>query len=80
MPAATSAAIRALDEHWDGRGHPDAFAGRCKFPLLARILGLAQTLEVFASNFSVDAAYEMARERSGTWFDPATGRCARRVP
>jgi putative nucleotidyltransferase with HDIG domain len=69
MPDATSTAIRALDEHWDGHGHPDALKGE-QIPLLARILGLAQTLEVFASNFGVEAAYEMARERSGTWFDP----------
>jgi putative nucleotidyltransferase with HDIG domain len=70
MPDETAAAIRALDEHWDGRGHPAGLKGE-QIPLLGRILGISQTVEVFASRFGVDAAYEMARERGGTWFDPA---------
>jgi HD-GYP domain-containing protein (c-di-GMP phosphodiesterase class II) len=69
LPDATAIAIRALDEHWDGRGHPDGLRGE-GIPLLARILGLAQTVEVFASTYGVAAAYDMARERRGTWFDP----------
>jgi putative nucleotidyltransferase with HDIG domain len=70
MPDATSAAIRALDEHWDGHGHPDGLKGE-EIPLLGRILGIAQTVEVFASSFGVGTAYEMAEERRGGWFDPA---------
>ncbi len=69
MPDATSEAIRALDEHWDGLGHPDGLKGDA-IPLLARILGIAQTVEVFATHFGIDSAYEMAEQRSGTWFDP----------
>ena len=42
----TVQAIRALDEHWDGAGQPYALKGE-QIPLLARILGLAQTVEVF---------------------------------
>jgi putative nucleotidyltransferase with HDIG domain len=67
---ATAEAIRALDEHWDGRGLPRGLAGDA-IPLLARIAGLAQTVEVFFSALGRDAAYAMARRRSGTWFDPA---------
>ena len=66
---ATAAAIRALDEHWDGRGHPYGLAGD-EIPLLGRILCLAQTVEVFAASFGPDRAAAMAVERSGTWFDP----------
>lgn len=69
LPEATALAIRSLDEHWDGRGHPDGLSGT-RIPLLARILGLAQTMEVFAVTQGVDAAYEMAAHRRGTWFDP----------
>jgi putative nucleotidyltransferase with HDIG domain len=69
LPDATAEAISALDEHWDGGGYPQALAGE-KIPLLARIMGLSQTVEVFASNFGVQAACDMARDRSGTWFDP----------
>ncbi|MBA3522637.1 MAG: HD domain-containing protein [Gemmatimonadales bacterium] len=40
-------------------------------PLLGRIVGLAQTTEVFASAFGVEAAIAVAQERKGSWFDPA---------
>lgn len=66
---ATRDAIRALDEHWDGNGMPEGLAGAA-IPLLARIVGLAQTVEVFAGAFGVDAALAMAVERRGRWFDP----------
>jgi putative nucleotidyltransferase with HDIG domain len=69
LPDATAEAIRALDEHWDGNGHPDGLEGE-EIPLLARILGLAQTAEVFIRQHGLDAAMTMARQRSGTWFDP----------
>jgi HD-GYP domain-containing protein (c-di-GMP phosphodiesterase class II) len=67
--AATQAAIRSLDEHWDGRGMPLGLAGDA-IPLLGRIVGLAQTIEVFASTYGVDAAMAIALERRGSWFDP----------
>jgi HD-GYP domain-containing protein (c-di-GMP phosphodiesterase class II) len=67
--AATQDAIRALDEHWDGRGMPHGLRG-ADIPVLGRIVGLAQTVEVFASAFGVDAAMAVALERRGTWFDP----------
>jgi HD-GYP domain-containing protein (c-di-GMP phosphodiesterase class II) len=66
----TAEAIRALDEHWDGRGQPYQLKGR-DIPLLARILGLAQTVEIFFSTHGVLTAYDMALARRGTWFDPA---------
>jgi putative nucleotidyltransferase with HDIG domain len=69
LPDATAAAIRALDEHWDGHGYPDRLEGE-QIPLLARILGLAQTAEVFIQQHGLESAMEMARRRSGTWFDP----------
>ena len=66
----TAAAIRSLDEHWDGRGQPDGLAGE-EIPLLARILCLAQTVEIFHAAGGVKAAREVARRRRGRWFDPA---------
>ena len=42
----TATAIHSLDEHWDGRGMPDGLRGE-EIPLAARILCLAQTVEVF---------------------------------
>ena len=69
LSVATVTAIRALDEHWDGRGQPYALAGE-SIPLLARILCLAQTVEVFFSMYGVLTAYDMAAGRRRTWFDP----------
>ena len=78
----TAEAIRALDEHWDGRGQPRGLRGE-EIPLLARIVCLAQTLEIFHAAGGVRAAWGMARKRSGGWFDPALvdtfGRCLRDV-
>jgi response regulator RpfG family c-di-GMP phosphodiesterase len=65
----TVQAIRALDEHWNGAGQPYSLAGE-EIPLLARVLGLAQTVEVFFTTYGVDAAYDMAIARRGSWFDP----------
>ncbi|HEX8325760.1 MAG TPA: HD domain-containing phosphohydrolase [Tepidisphaeraceae bacterium] len=69
LPEDTATAIRSLDEHYDGTGHPEGLKGD-DIPLLARILGLAQTFEVFAISQDVDAAFDMAAARRGTWFDP----------
>ncbi len=70
FPPAAVEAIRALDEHWDGRGQPCGLKGPA-IPLLARILGLAQAVEVYATTYDVTAALSMATARRGTWFDPA---------
>jgi putative nucleotidyltransferase with HDIG domain len=66
----TVQAIRALDEHWDGAGQPYALSSD-RIPLLARILGLAQTAEVFFTSYGVESTYDMAIARRGSWFDPA---------
>lgn len=66
---ATADAIRSLDEHWDGRGQPYGLAGE-QIPLLGRILCLAQSVDVFAVTEGLAAAFRMARERRGSWFDP----------
>ena len=62
-------AIRGLDEHWDGQGYPDRAKGTAT-PLLARIISISQTMEVFAAEDGPEAAVQVARERSGSWFDP----------
>jgi HD domain len=69
MPEATSEAIRALDEHWDGHGRPHGLRGE-EIPLLARVMCLAQSVEVFHGAGGRETALAMARDRSGRWFDP----------
>jgi len=74
----TAEAVRALDEHWDGGGYPDRLKGK-EIPLLARICSVAQNLDVFAIEDSIDAAMEVLRRRSGIWFDPEIVRVVERL-
>jgi putative nucleotidyltransferase with HDIG domain len=62
-------AVRCLDEHWDGSGYPDGLKGEA-VPRLARILAIAQHLDVFSTAKSPEVAIDVLRERSGRWFDP----------
>jgi putative nucleotidyltransferase with HDIG domain len=75
LPETTATAIHSLDEHWNGKGHPDGLRGE-QIPHLARILSLAQTLEVFYTTYGPVAALDTARKRSGRWFDPELVRAA----
>jgi HD-GYP domain-containing protein (c-di-GMP phosphodiesterase class II) len=63
-------AIRAMDEHWDGGGYPYGLRGD-QTPLFARIIGLAQVMEIFWGEGGREAALNVARDRRGRWFDPA---------
>lgn len=67
--------IYSLDEHWNGQGMSHGLRGE-QIPVLARVAGLAQTLEVFWKTFGLGTAYEVIRERSGRWFDPELVRIA----
>ncbi|MCE9558117.1 MAG: HD domain-containing protein [Armatimonadetes bacterium] len=68
--SAVSDSVLYLDEHWDGNGSPMHAVGE-EIPVIARILCLAQTFEVFACAFGVPAAYAMLAKRRGKWFDPS---------
>ena len=70
FPQATAEAVRHLDEHWNGRGHPDGLAGPA-IPMMSRVANLAQVVDVFHQNDGVGAALKVARSRSGSWFDPS---------
>jgi putative nucleotidyltransferase with HDIG domain len=75
---ATADAIRSLDEHWNGGGYPDGLVGE-EIPLLARILNLSQTLEVYWREREAGAAVRVALERSKRWFDPKLAKMAARL-
>jgi putative nucleotidyltransferase with HDIG domain len=70
LSTVAEAAIRELDEHWDGRGYPYSLEG-ARISICGRILCLAQTAEVYWQDGGAPAAVAVARERRGTWFDPA---------
>ena len=67
--AGVSEAVRSLEEHWDGHGHPRGLKGE-QIPVAARVLGLAQILEVFSAEGGPAAGLELVQRRSGKWFDP----------
>lgn len=73
LPEKTINAIVGLDELWNGSGHPNGLRGE-EIPMLSRILSISQTFETFAKKKGVAAAYEVARARRGTWFDPTLVR------
>lgn len=62
-------AIYSLDEHWDGSGYPERLK-RTNASILSRILGVAQHLDVFASEQGRDQALKTLAGRGGAWFDP----------
>jgi len=74
MSEATAHAVLAMDEHWDGGGHPQGLRGH-DIPLAARIIGLAQVVEIFWGIAGPERALEMAEQRRGRWFDPELVDC-----
>jgi HD-GYP domain-containing protein (c-di-GMP phosphodiesterase class II) len=75
MSEQTALAIRSLDEHWDGNGYPQQLKGAAISPL-ARVLAVAQHLDVFATERSPLEAMLVLRQRSGRWFDPEIVKAA----
>jgi HD-GYP domain-containing protein (c-di-GMP phosphodiesterase class II) len=57
-------------ERWDGRGSPTGASGE-RILLASRLITLADVVEVFHRAGGTAAAIAVARERSGTQFDPA---------
>jgi HD-GYP domain-containing protein (c-di-GMP phosphodiesterase class II) len=57
-------------ERWDGKGDPEGAKGD-ELRLPTRLVNLADVVEVFHHAGGLDAAVAVARERSGTQFDPA---------
>jgi HD-GYP domain-containing protein (c-di-GMP phosphodiesterase class II) len=57
-------------ERWDGKGVPAEVSGD-EISLAARLVNLADVVEVFHRARGLEAAVAVARERRGTQFDPA---------
>jgi HD-GYP domain-containing protein (c-di-GMP phosphodiesterase class II) len=57
-------------ERWDGKGVPAEAKGD-EIQVPARLVNLADVVAVYHRTAGVDAAVAVARERSGTQFDPA---------
>lgn len=70
FPEDTAQAILDLDELWNGKGNPLGKKGQ-QISLLGRVLGFAQTVEIFYSAYGPEEARRVARKRRGSWFDPS---------
>ncbi len=57
-------------ERWDGKGTPGEAKGE-QISVASRLVSLADVVEVFHRAGGVPAAISVARDRSGTQFDPA---------
>ena len=75
----TADAIRALDEHWDGNGQPHGLRGE-EIPLLARIVCLAQTAEIFHGEGGPAAAVRGRGAPQRRVVRPRARRGAARLP
>jgi putative nucleotidyltransferase with HDIG domain len=78
MSEATAQAVQSMDEHWDGGGHPSGLRGE-RIPIAARIIGLAQVVEIFWGVAGPERALEMAADRRGRWFDPELVDCLNQI-
>jgi HD-GYP domain-containing protein (c-di-GMP phosphodiesterase class II) len=56
-------------ERWDGRGAPNGTRGP-RITVTARLITLADVVEIYHREAGIDAAVAVARERRGTQFDP----------
>ena len=68
LPPVVREALRHSYERWDARG-PERTDGP-QIPLAARVVALADVVEVHHRANGVEAAREVARERAGSQFDP----------
>ncbi len=70
LPEAVLDALAGSYERWDGRGWPGHQAGEA-IPIAARIIQLAEFVEVAHRMGGVDGAVALAKRRRATQFDPA---------
>lgn len=61
--------VMALHERWDGRGLPMGLTGEA-IPLFARIVAIADGLDLAVAREGSQAAATAVHTRSGTWYDP----------
>lgn len=64
--------VMALHERWDGRGLPMSLVAEA-IPLFARIVTLADGLEIAVAEEGAQAALTKIHARSGSWYDPQIG-------
>jgi len=61
--------VMALHERWDGRGLPMGLSGEA-IPIFARIVSIADGLDLAVTREGREAAATTIHARSGSWYDP----------
>lgn len=74
LQAAVQKALGQIYERWDGRGTPGQASGE-EISLAMRLVHLAQDVEVFERFGGIEAVLEMAKKRSGGYYDPNLVTC-----
>ena len=72
LPQRVRDSVEQTFERWDGKGVPKGARGE-EILVASRVVTLADVVEVFQRAGGTGAAIEVARQRRGTQFDPATG-------
>lgn len=70
MPGTILAALVDVFERWDGKGHPTGKSAD-DIHVLARVVTIAEVLEIGEHRYGLDGALATAKARSGGRFDPA---------
>jgi response regulator RpfG family c-di-GMP phosphodiesterase len=61
--------VMSLHEHWNGRGLPMGLTAEA-IPLFARIVALADGLDIAVTDDGAQSALTTIHARSGSWYDP----------
>jgi HD-GYP domain-containing protein (c-di-GMP phosphodiesterase class II) len=62
-----------LQERWDGKGLPAGLGGE-EIEIGARVIALANQVEIFHRTGGPEEAHAMVRRRAGGWFDPSAAK------
>jgi putative nucleotidyltransferase with HDIG domain len=76
LPSESMEGVSQLYERWDGRGNVQHHHGN-QIPISARIMLVAQTLDVLCEHTGPDAALSLLTQEEGTWFDPQVVKAAK---
>jgi HD-GYP domain-containing protein (c-di-GMP phosphodiesterase class II)/DNA-binding CsgD family transcriptional regulator len=70
LPGSVARVVLQVHERWDGKGLPGGLGGEALEPA-ARVIPVADQVEIFHRLDGRAATREMLRRRTGGWFDPA---------
>jgi HD-GYP domain-containing protein (c-di-GMP phosphodiesterase class II)/DNA-binding CsgD family transcriptional regulator len=80
LPGPVGTVVLQVHERWDARGLPAGLGGEA-LATGARVIAVADQVEIFHRQDGREATRAMLRRRAGGWFDPGVvAACERRLP